>query len=217
MDLIGVPLNGGAQKKTATGVLGGSFDPIHNGHIYLAEQARKSATLDRVILVPALAPPHKTTQVLTAPEHRLNMIRQAIAKYPWMSVDDLELRRGGISYTVDTVNAMAKAWPGSELYFIIGSDSLTELWTWRRIKEIAEAVTFLTLSRDGGEPADPGPELFARLEGTPLRSIPLAGPPMPVSSTMIRRRAEKGLPIQDLVPPPVADYIRKHGLYIMDG
>jgi nicotinate-nucleotide adenylyltransferase len=206
-------LNGGARITYATGILGGSFDPIHNGHIHLAELARKSASLDRVVLIPALAPPHKTDRTLTDPAHRLNMTRLAIAGLPWLSVNDIEIRRGGISYTVDTVNAMAKAWPDSELYFIIGSDSLTELWTWRRIKEIAEGVTFLTLGRGETEPADPGPELVERLEGTTLRSIPLAGPPMPVSSTMIRRRVAKGLPVHDFVPTPVADYIEKHRLY----
>jgi nicotinate-nucleotide adenylyltransferase len=141
------------------------------------------------------------------------MIELALAGSEWMSVDESEIQRGGISYTVDTLRDLSKAYPGSKLYFIIGSDSLSELWTWRSIRKIAKMVTFVTVRRKQGVLPQTGPELESKLQGTPLKSLLLPAPPLPVSSTQVRACIAQGLPIDTLVPPPVAAYIDQHGLY----
>jgi len=201
------------DKPDAVGILGGSFDPIHNGHLYLAELALKTIPLNKIILIPALLPPHKTMQRITPTESRLSMLRLATRDLGWININEMEINRGGISYTIDTVRTLAEANPGSNLYFIIGSDSLLELWTWRCIREIATRVTFIYLKREDEDPPTSYPELDAELEGTKLTTIPLAATPMNISSTLVRTRVAAGQPITDLVPDPVADYIREHGLY----
>lgn len=202
-----------SEKRSAIGILGGSFDPIHNGHLYLADQARTAVPLDRVIFVPAFLPPHKTSRDLTDPAHRLNMIRLALTDREGMDLDEMEIERGGVSYTVDTVEALEKKYPLAELYFIIGSDSLLELWTWRRIRDIAEKVIFLVLERDEEELSLNHPKLGKELKGTPLKSIGIPGPPMPVSSTLLRSRIVHGEPFEEFIPPLVAAYIRENDLY----
>lgn len=202
-----------ASPKPALGILGGSFDPIHNGHLHLAEQARASVSLDKLILIPAATPPHKTGKSLTAARHRLAMIRLAIAGRDWIEVDESEIERGGISYTVDTVQDLASKYPGAALHFIIGSDSLRELHTWRDIKAIARTVTFITVRRDEAPPAPTCPELEKRLGGTPLENIVLEALPMPISSTEIRLCVAQGRPFDDHVHPAVVDYIAREGLY----
>lgn len=202
-----------SDKRSAIGILGGSFDPIHNGHLYLADQARAAVPLDRVIFIPAFLPPHKTSRDLTDPAHRLNMIRLALMNREGVDLDEMEIERGGVSYTVDTVEALEKKHPLAELYFIIGSDSLHELWTWRRIRDIAGKVIFLVLRRDEEDLPMTHPNLEKELKGTPLQSIRIPGPPLPVSSTLLRSRIVRGEPFEEFVPPTVAAYIRENDLY----
>ena len=132
----------------AVGLLGGSFDPVHSGHIHLARAARDGIPLDRVLFIPAFRPPHKLEKRLTDSRHRLAMLRLALKDLPWAEVDECELIRGGVSYTADTVDTLAAAYPEAELHFIIGSDSLAELHTWRRIRDIARRVVFVVLDRE---------------------------------------------------------------------
>jgi nicotinate-nucleotide adenylyltransferase len=202
-----------SRNKISLGLLGGSFDPIHNGHLYLAEQARDALNLNRIILVPAFIPPHKTDRALSDPAQRLEMIRLAIAGRDWLEVDEREIQRGGISYTVDTVRALAGASPEAELYFLIGSDSLRELGTWRAIHEIARIVTFVTVPRDDRKIPSIDPLLKEKLKGTPLETISLDVPPLEISSSRIRDAVCRGNPILDLVPAAVAEYIERNGLY----
>jgi nicotinate-nucleotide adenylyltransferase len=141
------------------------------------------------------------------------MMRLAVAPYEWISIDENEIQRGGVSYTVDTLRDVAKAYPEKSLYFIIGSDSLHELWTWRNIREIAARVTFITLWREGHQLPFSCSKLDSMLKDTPLRSIELIDAPLPISSTLIRERVAKGQPIQDLVPEAVEQYIKEQALY----
>lgn len=141
------------------------------------------------------------------------MIRCAISGSERMEIDETEIRRGGVSYTVDTVRALSKSWPGARLFFIIGSDSLRELHTWRSIREIVMAVTFIVLSRTPDEQPAPDPELEKRLHNTPLRSMILPVKPFPVSSTEIRNSIRTGKPLRNQIPERVMQYIEKHGLY----
>lgn len=197
----------------AIGILGGSFDPVHNGHLYLAEQALKVMRLDKILFLPALNPPHKTTRTLTDKEHRLRMIRCAISGTDRMEIDETELDRGGISYTVDTIRSLAQSRPGARLYFIIGSDSLRELHTWREIREIVESVTFIVAGRHEDETPAPDPALKERLAGVSLRAEILPVAPLPVSSTEIRERVRAGeRPIENM-PEKVLEYIEANGLY----
>jgi nicotinate-nucleotide adenylyltransferase len=200
-------------NRTSLGLLGGSFDPIHHGHLYLAREARAALNLHGIVLIPAFIPPHKTDRSLSDPAQRLEMIRLAIEGCDWMDVDELEIRKGGISYTVDTVRALAAARPEAELFFLIGSDSLRELGTWRSIREIARMVTFACVARDDQAIPAADPLLEEKLKGTPLRIRKIPVPPLEISSSMIRDRLRQGLAIRDLVPEAVAKYIERTGLY----
>ncbi len=194
-------------------MLGGSFDPVHNGHIHLAEKAMDAAGLEEVIFIPAMIPPHKTRRKLSRTAHRLNMLRSCADSIPWMRVEDVEIERGGVSYTIDTVMHFERSHPGAVIFFIIGSDSLEELHTWHKVREVAKKVTFVVVRRDSRTPDSSYPELDAVLRGTELKSIILTVEPVTISSTMIRDRIREEQRIDSLVPRAVADFIEKHGLY----
>ena len=200
----------------ALGVLGGSFDPVHEGHLHLGRSARKALSLERVLFIPAHVPPHKTDRRLTGGRHRLRMLELALRGEEGLEPSDLELRRGGVSYTVDTVEAIAALRPDARIHFLIGSDTLEELHTWRRIREIAERVVFVMLPRGTSPPRAPPPALLRALGPVPLRVVSLPVRPLPVSSTEIRRRIARGDPVEGMVPAAVEAYIRTHGLYRED-
>ena len=198
------------------GILGGSFDPIHNGHLHVAREAQRRLALDRVLFVPARRPPHKHDRALTPGEHRLAMVTLAIAGIPGFDASDAELRRTGPSYTIDTVSAeLARLGAPREIFFLVGADQALELDTWHRIGELAALCTLTPVTRPGFRLADLD-RLSARLSAdvvARIQSSALDVPPLDVSSTDVRRRIREGLPIDALVPPAVAEYIRKHGLY----
>jgi nicotinate-nucleotide adenylyltransferase len=198
------------------GILGGSFDPIHNAHLHVAREARRRLALDRVLFVPARVPPHKPVAAATSAERRLAMVKLAIAGEPGFEVSDVELRREGPSYTIDTVRSeLDRLGADAEIFFLVGTDQALELDTWRRIDDLARLCTLVPVARPGFHLADldrlarklPA-ELAARIKSAALDTAP-----MDVSSTDIRRRVREGQSIADLVPPAVARYIREHGLY----
>lgn len=211
-------MNGDAPQEDLSprekwGILGGSFDPVHNGHLHLAAAALEELSLAKVLLIPARTPPHKLTRRMASTDDRLNMLRLALSGEKSIVIDEVEIARGGISFTYETLTGLAGSHGETDFYFLVGNDSLAELATWRRIDLIAGLVTFVVLRRSGRASTETPPELIEALAGNPLRTVILAAKPMDVSSTEIRRAVARGDSIEDLVPPPVADYIREQGLY----
>jgi len=195
------------------GILGGSFDPVHNGHIHLARTALQQLALDTILFMPAAVPPHKIDWPLASAEDRLAMLELAVSREKGMRIDATEIRRGGISFTWETLSLLEKSRPDTRLFFLIGSDSLAELATWRRIDRIAAMATFAVLARDAtGLPPTPR-DLEKALKGIPLQAVPLQAEPIPVSSTDIRSRLSRRDSIAGLVPDAVADYIGRKGIY----
>jgi nicotinate-nucleotide adenylyltransferase len=203
------------RKRRRIGILGGSFDPIHVGHLSVAQQAAEKLKLDEVVLVPAGSPPHKRPARLASAEDRLAMARLAVRGLARLSVSDIEVRRPGPSYTLDTVREI-KARLGSEhqYFFIIGADTVRELPTWHRAAELLAEVSLAIAVRPGYEPdfgpveRSIGPEAAAR-----LRDGLLDIEPCDVSSTEIRRRLASGGDIGALLRTDVAEHIRRRGLY----
>lgn len=198
------------------GILGGSFNPIHFGHLVLAETAREALGLDRVIFIPAKLPPHKTAAALADGADRLAMVRLAVAGNPAFAVSDMELRRPGVSYTVDTVRALrGKLGAGTSIYFLIGADTISELAAWREVTRLARLCKFVPMSRPGQ--ASPNVAALEQAVGRlPARAIlkrALAMPLIGISSSEIRRRIAEGRTIRYLVPEAVAAYIRRKHLY----
>jgi nicotinate-nucleotide adenylyltransferase len=198
------------------GLLGGSFDPIHLGHLILAETARESLELDRVLFVPSRVPPHKRGKRLAPPADRLRMVQLATEGHPPFEPTDVELRRDGPSYSIDTVRELRRAsgetW---DIHFLIGADTLPELPTWHRIAELAELCKFVPFARPGQSLDDLAP-LEAVLSEDQIAAIAGRCQPMPligISSTAIRRRVREGRSIRYLVPEPVRRYILAGGLY----
>jgi nicotinate-nucleotide adenylyltransferase len=192
------------------GLFGGTFDPIHLGHLILAEQCREACGLDRVWFVVAGAPPHKPGG-RTPVSHRLEMARIAVAGHPAFEVSDLEAGRPGPHYSVETLEAVRRDRPGDELFFLIGADSLAELPCWREPERIATLATVVVVNRPGIDPAvtaglpDLGP-------GTkPLRLVTI--PPIGIASHDLRRRVAEGRSIRYQVPRRVEAYIEAQGLY----
>jgi nicotinate-nucleotide adenylyltransferase len=197
------------------GILGGSFNPIHIGHLFIGCAAAEAFGLDRVLLLPCAVSPFKVGAAgLASGEDRLEMVRRSVAGDPLFEPCGLELERGGVSYAVETVGALRARYPGARLSFIIGGDSLCELGHWHRIGEMLELCDVVTVQRPGvalpaGAAELPFPEpVRARLLANVVR-----GRLCEVSSTEIRRRIAEGRPIRYLVSPAVEAYIRERGLY----
>ena len=198
------------------GLMGGSFDPIHLGHLVLAEEARESLGLERVLFVPNRLPPHKPGRQMASAADRLEMVKLAIADHGAFEACDVELRRDGPSYSIDTVRQLrAQHGDGWDIHFLIGADTLPELPTWFHAAELADLCKFVVASRPGQSLANleplRGTFTEAQIEATASRriEIPLIG----VSSTEIRRRVREGRSIRYLVPEAVREFIIRHGLY----
>jgi nicotinate-nucleotide adenylyltransferase len=192
------------------GLFGGTFDPIHLGHLVLAEQCRESCGLDKVWFVVAGAPPHKPGG-RTAVTHRLEMVRIAIAGHPAFEVSDIEATGAGPHYSVETLEAVHRDYPGNDLFFLIGADSLADLPFWREPGRIAQLATIVVVNRPGVTEVN-STELpdFRPLSHPPL-SITI--PPIGIASTDLRRRRAEGRSIRYLVPRGVEAYIEAQGLY----
>jgi nicotinate-nucleotide adenylyltransferase len=198
------------------GVFGGTFDPIHWGHLVLAEQCREQCRLDRVLFIPAAVPPHKPPKALTPGRHRLEMIRLAIAGHLCFEASPVELDRGGVSYTVETLEQLRAAHPEAELFLILGADSLQDFPFWREPDRILELASLACAQRPDAEVQLRGPSrpLLERIhQRLHWVQMPLIG----ISASEIRARVQAGRSIRYLVPRAVECYIQDHGLYRLPG
>ncbi len=201
------------RRSRKIGILGGTFNPVHCGHLLIAQDALERFRLDSVKFIPSAAPPHKSAEDLASARDRLQMVKLAIAGDDRFEVDDIELRRGGRSYSVDTLAELGRRHPDARFYFIIGSDSLQELHLWKDVGRLLRMCTIVTIARPGFEPTPAlGTNLDARSERKILRHI-VPGHACDIASRDIRRRIVRGLSIRYLVPDRVRDYILKHRLY----
>ncbi len=195
------------------GVLGGTFDPIHNGHLIIAEDARVKLGLERVFFVPAGEPWLKGHISIASGAHRLEMVRLAIAANPHFIVSTVDLDRSGPSYTEDTLTDLRRdLGEGVNLYFIVGIDVLAEFPTWRHPERIVQMCHMVAAKRPGSLAMDTEP-MERRMPGIENRIISLNNPLIDISSTDIRQRIAAGLPITNLVPTSVERYIVEHELY----
>jgi nicotinate-nucleotide adenylyltransferase len=197
--------NSSTRHPKRIGIFGGSFDPPHMGHLIIAERATDQLRLDVTFFVPAFLPPHKLRRKTTPPEQRLAMLRRAIRGNRRFRISELELRRKGISFTVDTLRTMKRRFPKSTLYLIIGSDNLELFETWKEPEHI------LKLARLVVYPRRTSPRT-GRVTRT-LRLIQLKGPILDISSSDLRRLVRTGASIRYLVPHDVELYIASHRLY----
>ena len=206
-----------AFLKTRIGILGGSFNPVHLGHLILAQDALETFDLDTVLFVPCDQPPHKPAAGLAAPEHRVAMLEAALAGSLQFEACDLEIRRGGTTYSIDTVRNLIASRPNDELVFIIGSDTLAELHLWKDVRELLRLCRFVTLARPGFDlkaMTEKNLNLEPELARDLLANVAI-GHQVDISSSDIRHRAAEGMRIRYLVPDAVEMYITEHGLYHM--
>ncbi len=197
------------------GILGGSFDPVHLGHLIMAQCALEQARLARIVFVPCRRQPLKPCADAMAPQHRLAMLHAALDGDARFAVSDLELRRAGPSYSIDTVRAFRQRHPEARLFFIMGADALLDLHRWHEAGVLLELCTIVTVTRPGIEPDALTPErlqlasaITQRLQADMVHCCGIG-----ISSTAIRQRVAQSLSIRYLVPPRVDDYIREHQLY----
>lgn len=191
------------------GLMGGTFDPVHYGHLVIAEVARVEHRLDRVVWIPAGDPPHKDRSV-TPQEHRHAMVVLATASNPRFEVSRLEMEREGPSYTLHTVRHFRRELPGDELFFITGADAILEILTWHRHEEVVRECRFIAVTRPGYDLS----RMESVLPPAYLERIDrLCAPGVDISSSTIRQRIRSGDPIRYLVPEPVEAYLYKHRLY----
>jgi nicotinate-nucleotide adenylyltransferase len=197
------------------GIFGGSFDPVHYGHLLVAETCREEARLDEVWFMPAATPPHKRGVTLTSPKQRIEMLELAIAGHAALRVSAIEIDRGGLSYTVDTLRAVHAARPNDKLFLLMGGDTLEDLPKWRDPAEILELATPIAVERHGS----PEPNYAAltalvspeRLQE--IRALRVAMPVIELSATDIRERVKSRKSIRFRTPRAVEKYIETHSLY----
>ena len=220
------------------GVLGGTFDPVHLGHLHAAEQVLAVFRLPRVLLVPSFIPPHKIRPDLTATEHRLAMLSLAVEGHDGLEVCTLEIERGGVSYTVDTLRALARNRPPCRPIFILGIDALYEIGLWHEHEALVDEFDLVAVDRPGERlelsqgslggaltrrivsvPCEPGGGVVrgSSPPGCGGRIFHLPIHPIPVSSSRVRALAAAGETLDGLVPPAVARYIQEHRVYRQEG
>ena len=215
------------------GLLGGTFNPIHNGHLGIAAEVAERLHLRKILFIPSGIPPHKDPRKLVSGCHRLAMVRLAVGAFPKFEACDVEVSRPGKSYTVETVRLLQTAYPDDTLFFILGVDAFAQIHTWEKPDLLVSLCRFVVLSRPGhpfsGLPMD---GLFASLDRTALARLdegkqdtyvvsegPNRGfyliriPPCRISASDIRRRIRRGEEVRNCLPPQVASYIIKHGIY----
>jgi len=214
-------------EAASLGILGGTFNPPHLGHLALAREAREELGLGRVLLVPVQAPPHKTDAQLPAARHRLRMTELLVDGEPGVAASPIEIDRGGPSFTVDTLEQIHASHPDAELTFIVGADSASTLPAWRQPAKLLELARLAVAARPGSEREDVLDALAAveragrdaGSEGGMGRAARAARvhflnmAPLEVSSSQARARSARGEQIEELVGPAVARYIAEHGLY----
>lgn len=188
------------------GILGGTFNPPHTGHLIVAEAARSELALDKILFIPAAIPPHKIHHDIAAPHHRVEMVRRAVQGNPYFAVSEMEVRRGGVSFTVDTLRQLQREQPDARLFLLIGMDNLPEFLTWRSPESILELATVVVMTRPGFAANDVPPDLKGRVRMCPVPTIGIA-------SSAIRARVKEGKSIRYLVADSVRDYIHHHKLY----
>lgn len=194
------------DKKSSLGILGGIFNPVHYGHLAIAQMAKEHFNLEKIIIIPSGTPPHKSETVCVSAEHRLAMLNNAIKGNNAFHLEEEEILRKGVSYTVDTLRVLKKRYPNSELHFIIGSDNLLKMLTWRSYKTIMKMVTFCVAHRPGFSMRIPEELSHANI-------IAFPSPEWGISSTKIRQYIAKGLSCRYMMPKSVMDYIKKNKLY----
>ena len=190
----------GSEKKRV-GILGGTFNPPHMGHLIVADQVCQQLGLDEIRFMPDATPPHVDKKEAIDEKYRLDMVNQSIADNANFKIEDAELKRGGISFTYDTMVALKAEHPENDYYFIIGGDMVAYLPKWSRIDELVKLVHFVGVKRTGFEQKSPYPILWVDV------------PTIDISSTQIRDKIKEGRSINYLVPKAVSDYIEKEGLY----
>lgn len=209
------------------GLIGGTYNPIHNGHLRIAEEIREEFALDRVVFIPAAVPPHKLLANDLSFEHRLAMVAVAIAENPFFDVSSLEGDRGGKSYSIDTLRHFREAHPQDELFFIMGSDSFVDIASWKEAEKLFDYANIVVVDRPGFLGID-------LAEALPVAMTPLfwyhpeekmlrhqsgnsvyyrQGVPLDISSSAIRRLVRQGRSVKYLVPPVVEHYIKENRLY----
>ena len=194
-----------AIPKPRIALYGGAFDPVHRAHLEVARAACWQAALEQVIFIPAAHSPLKAQGPRAANVERLAMLELALADEAAFSVDDSELRRGGVSYTINTLDAYRRRLPAAELFWILGGDQLAQLDRWHAIDRLVQRVSFLVLARPGHALSAPA---IAGLDWSRIDA-----PLMSESSTLVRERISRGEPLQGLVPPAVEAFIQQKGLY----
>ncbi len=190
-----------------TGIFGGAFNPVHNGHVRLAEEAVKQLKLRKLLIIPTYVSPHKHTQLLPY-EDRAEMCRRAFGHIPGAEVSDIEVRLGGTSYSINTIRALKELYPDESFFLLIGGDMLFSFDKWYRYESILKEVKVCAAARDGDSLADMmeyASEL-GRIKVLPTQAVEM-------SSTEVREKAAAGGDISGMVPQGVADYIREKGLY----
>jgi nicotinate-nucleotide adenylyltransferase len=216
------------KPRARVGVLGGTFDPVHRGHVASAELVADAFALDRVLLVLSARPPHKDGTARAGVDDRLAMLRAAVAGHPRLAASDIEVRRPGASYTVDTLRELRATHPGTEFFLIVGIDAWREVDTWHDPQKLLRLANVIVTSRPGEEfprkavipPVvgsadccyDSSISSYVHRSGHRLAACEIAG--VEASSSDIRHRVHQRLPFEHLVPPPVADYIRQRRLYV---
>ena len=194
-----------SEEACNLALFGGSFDPVHLGHLWLAEAAREELDLARLVFIPAAQSPFKPGSQPAPAAQRVRLLRLALAGRPWCDIDDQEVRRGGLSYTIDTVRDYARRFPQARLFYLVGADHVPQLHLWREAEELARLVEFVVIPRPG--------QAVAAFPA-PFRGRLLNGFPLGVSSSQIRVRIKAGQGFDWLLPPAVAEAIRNNRLYL---
>ena len=217
------------EKDERIGLLGGTFNPVHRGHLRAAEEVLRRFALDRVLFIPSYLPPHKRTRGMASPEDRFAMVELALRSHPRLLASPLEIEAEERSYSIITLNRVKAIYPDAMIFFILGVDAFLEIETWKSYREVLEQCRFIVISRPGfdlaaargalppdyqesfqdvGAAERVGADLLAT-----FRTFLLSIPALDISSTDIRRRIKNGQPIQGLVPEAVEEYIRRKSLY----
>ncbi|NOZ61556.1 MAG: nicotinate-nucleotide adenylyltransferase [Calditrichaeota bacterium] len=195
-------------NRSKIGLLGGSFDPIHYGHLQLAQWTFERLELNKILFIPAATPPHKRDVNLTAAVHRLNMVKIALQDFPPFEASDIEIKRKGVSYTIDTIHEIKDLYQltGDDVHLIIGADNLVTFYSWRAPEQILNDCRVVVFRRAEFDISQVDAEL---LDSVQILDTPL----LPVSSTEIREKIRLGQSVAGLVPEKVLAYIEQHGLY----